>query len=130
MVEKKLCGINGYFKCLFQKNVCLSVCLTFFERADARGLGLMTLLSYCVFLMPHKLQCTLSIFCVLTPHSGVAFHILIKMFFIAFFRWAVTQNLRDQLTVVQNFQKQLRSTREHYTSGTDFKLWRDERRRL
>ena len=36
MVEKKLCRVNGHFKCLF-------VCLTFFESADARDLGLMTL---------------------------------------------------------------------------------------
>ena len=28
---------------LKKKNVCLSVCLTFFESADARDLGLMTL---------------------------------------------------------------------------------------
>ena len=42
--RNKLCGVNGYFKCLFEKkNVCLSVCLTFFESADARDLGLMTL---------------------------------------------------------------------------------------
>ena len=29
-----------------KKIVCLSVCLTFFESADARDLGLMTLLSF------------------------------------------------------------------------------------
>ena len=29
----------------FKKTVCLSVCLTFFESADARDLGLMTLFS-------------------------------------------------------------------------------------
>ena len=34
---------NSYFKCLSKKIVCLSVCLTFFESADARDLGLITL---------------------------------------------------------------------------------------
>ena len=43
MIEKKLCGVNSYFKGLLKKIVCLSVCLTFFESADARDLGLMTL---------------------------------------------------------------------------------------
>ena len=43
MVEKKLCGVNGHFKCLFGKK--LFVCLTFFESADARDLGIMTLFS-------------------------------------------------------------------------------------
>ena len=43
-VEKKLGVVNSHFRCLFEKkNVCLSVCLTFFESADAGDLGLITL---------------------------------------------------------------------------------------
>ena len=46
MVEYEYCGVNSHFKCLFEKKiVCLSVCLPFFESADARDLGLMTLLT-------------------------------------------------------------------------------------
>ena len=45
MVEKYLGEVNSYFKCLLQKKGCLSVCLPdFFESADARDLGRMTLL--------------------------------------------------------------------------------------
>ena len=45
IVEKKLGGVNSCFKCCFEIKlfVCLSACLTFFESADARDLGLMTL---------------------------------------------------------------------------------------
>ena len=44
MVEKYLGEVNSYFKCLLQKKSCLSVYLPdFFESADARDLGLMTL---------------------------------------------------------------------------------------
>ena len=43
-MEKKLGAVNSCFKCLEKKTICLSVCLTFFESADARDLGLMTLL--------------------------------------------------------------------------------------
>ena len=44
-MEKILKAVNSHFKCLFEKKmfVCLSVCLTFFESADARDLGLITL---------------------------------------------------------------------------------------
>ena len=46
MVEKKLCEVISLLECLFEKKiVCLSVCLMFFESADARDLGLMTLLN-------------------------------------------------------------------------------------
>ena len=41
-MEKKLGVGNSCLKCL-KKKPCLSVCLTFFESADARDLGLMTL---------------------------------------------------------------------------------------
>ena len=38
--------MNSHLKCLFEKKiVCLSVCLTSFESADTRDLGLMTLFS-------------------------------------------------------------------------------------
>ena len=37
--------INNHFKCFFEKG-CLSVCMTFFESADARDLGLMTLVFF------------------------------------------------------------------------------------
>ena len=43
-MEKKLGVVNSYFNSLFLKKIIgLSVCLTFFESADARDLGLMTL---------------------------------------------------------------------------------------
>ena len=42
--EKKLGGVNRRFLSVFEKEiVCPSVCLAFFESADARDLGLMTL---------------------------------------------------------------------------------------
>ena len=43
-MEKKLGVVDSCLKCLFEKKiVCLSVCVTFFESAGARDLGLMTL---------------------------------------------------------------------------------------
>ena len=42
--EKKLEGVNRRFLSVFEKEiVCPSVCLAFFESADARDLGLTTL---------------------------------------------------------------------------------------
>ena len=42
--EKKLGGVKSLIKSAFEKNkFCPSVCLTFFESAEARDLGLMTL---------------------------------------------------------------------------------------
>ena len=44
-MEKKRGLVNSCLNCLFEKKkLCLSVRLTFFESADARDLGLMTLL--------------------------------------------------------------------------------------
>ena len=37
MVEKKLCGVNSHFKHLFEKKVCLSVCLTFFLKVPTNA---------------------------------------------------------------------------------------------
>ena len=57
MAEKKLEGVKTLLKSAFEKKLSLSVCLTFFESAEARDLGLMTLLFYChVFLC--QLSCT------------------------------------------------------------------------
>ena len=46
MVEKKLGGVKSFLKSASEKKLCPSVCLTFFESADARDLGLTTLLHY------------------------------------------------------------------------------------
>ena len=44
--EKKLGQVNNRFLSVFEKkNSCPSVCLAFFESADTRDLGLMTLLT-------------------------------------------------------------------------------------
>ena len=71
MIEKKLCGVNSYFKGLLKKIVCLSVCLTFFESADARDLGLMTLF----FLLLASLCVCMSVrpeLPILTMHFGIS----------------------------------------------------------
>ena len=45
--EKKLGQVNNRFLSVFEKkNSCPSVCLAFFESADTRDLGLMSLLHY------------------------------------------------------------------------------------
>ena len=57
MAEKKFRGVKNLLKGAFEQNICWSVCLTFFESADARDLGLMTffeLSDHCEIFHPRK----------------------------------------------------------------------------
>ena len=74
--RKKLCGVNGYFKCLFEKN-CLSVCLPdFFWKCRRTRLRSNDLVFSCIDSL------FLSLF--------LSFFLLLSLFFLSlFFSWTM-----------------------------------------